>query len=97
MTIVRDRQLFRMIIVIIYDVTGKNFCIQSYNTASGEFRGSTDSVTINRFNIGGGVFFTKNVLAKLEYVSQTYNDYPVGSQFNEGKFNGIALEAVVSF
>ena len=76
----------------------ENFYIGArYNTASGEFRGSTDSVTINRFNIGGGVFFTKNVLAKLEYVSQTYNDYPVGSQFNEGKFNGIALEAVVSF
>lgn len=76
----------------------ENFYVGArYNTASGEFRGSTDSVTINRFNIGGGVFFTKNVLAKLEYVSQTYNDYPVGSQFNEGKFNGIALEAVVSF
>ncbi len=76
----------------------ENFYIGGrYNTATGPFRGMTEDVTINRINVGAGVFFTKNVLAKLEYVSQTYNDYPVGSQFNEGKFNGVVIESVISF
>jgi hypothetical protein len=37
------------------------------------------------------------VLAKAEYVNQTYHGYPVSSIKNGGKFNGMMLEGVVAF
>jgi len=51
---------------------------------------------VDRFNVGGGWFMTKNILAKLEYVTQSYKDYPPG-QFENGKFSGVMLEAVIAF
>ncbi|MDE3743906.1 hypothetical protein [Maribacter polysaccharolyticus] len=75
----------------------ENFYVGTrYNSVSAETTDGYD-VDINRFNIGGGLFFTKNVMAKLEYVSQTYDGYDATSIYNDGKFNGIMLEAVISF
>lgn len=62
-----------------------------YNTAS------NDDVSVNRFNVGGGWFMTKNVLAKIEYVNQQYNDYPAGTYRDDAQFNGFNIEAVISF
>lgn len=67
-----------------------------YNVADGELA-SGDDVSVNRFNLGAGWFMTKNILAKLEYVTQRYNDYPVTDLHNDGKMNGIVFEAVISF
>jgi len=68
-----------------------------YNTVSGQLPGEeTDKVRVNRVNFGGGWFMTKNILAKIEYVSQEYEDYPAG-QFEDGKFNGLMIEAVIAF
>jgi hypothetical protein len=76
----------------------KTFLGFRYNSASGQLPGEeTDKVTINRINVGGGWFLTKNVLAKLEYMSQSYKDYPAGNNLEDGKFSGVVLEAVVSF
>lgn len=66
-----------------------------YNTVSGELAGGTD-VSIDRLNVGGGWFMTKNILAKAEYVIQNYNDFPAGP-LQKGKFNGFMVEAVISF
>ena len=67
-----------------------------YNLVDGE--AAAGDVEISRFNIGGGWFLTKNVLAKLEYVTQTYDgDGFVGTQFQDGEFDGVMLEAVISF
>jgi len=69
-----------------------------YNSASGQLPGEQDDkVSVNRINIGGGWFMTRNVLAKLEYISQTYNDYPAGSDLEDGKFNGVVIEAAIAF
>lgn len=67
-----------------------------YNTVSGELANG-DDVTVSRFNIGAGYFMTKNILAKLEYVNQTYDKYAPTSIFHEGSFNGVVFEAVISF
>ena len=67
-----------------------------YNTVSAELA-SGDDVTVNRFQLGAGWFLTKNVLMIVEYVDQQYKDYPVGSLLDEGKFNGLKAEAVISF
>lgn len=69
-----------------------------YNMAKGQLPGvETDKVTVTRFNIGGGWFLTKNILAKLEYVDQQYKDFTVGSNFNNGEFKGIVMEAAIAF
>jgi hypothetical protein len=67
-----------------------------YNLVSGKAVGGND-IDINRFNLGGGWFLTRNVLAKAEYVTQNYNGFDPTSVFYEGKFNGFMLEAVISF
>ena len=66
-----------------------------YNTVSSEQ--SFGDVDINRFQFSAGYFLTKNILAKLEYVSQTYDGYPVDNILYDGKFNGLMVEAVISF
>jgi len=67
-----------------------------YNLVTGETN-QGEEVDITRFNVGGGWFLTKNVLAKLEYVNQTYDGFNPTSTFHEGEFSGIMLEAVISF
>lgn len=67
-----------------------------YNTVSGELQGG-NNIDVSRVNIGGGWYMNKNILAKLEYVSQTYDGYPTDSKYYGGQFNGVVLEAVVSF
>jgi hypothetical protein len=68
-----------------------------YNKVSGQLPGvETEKVSVDRINIGGGWFLTKNVLTKLEYMSQSYKEF-TGSAFEDGKFSGFVLEAVVSF
>jgi hypothetical protein len=75
-----------------------------YNTVSGyaayaENADQPEARTVNRLNIGGGWFMTKNVLVKAEYVSQVYNDQWTSTSNNlmEAKFNGFMIEAVIGF
>ncbi|MDX1760767.1 MAG: hypothetical protein R3218_01295 [Christiangramia sp.] len=58
---------------------------------------NNDDVSVNRFNLGAGWFLTKNVLLKAEYVNQQYNDYPTGDLFEDAEFNGLMVEATISF
>lgn len=67
-----------------------------YNLVTGDTN-QGESVDISRINIGGGWFMTRNVLAKVEYVTQTYEGFNPGSIFEDGKFNGLMIEAVISF
>lgn len=67
-----------------------------YNAVSGEQRGGND-IEVDRINIGGGWFLTNNVLAKIEYVSQTYDGFQAGDLRENGEFSGVMLEAVISF
>lgn len=74
-----------------------------YNVVSGKLANADVSkVSVNRFETSAGWFMTKNILAKLAYTTQSYNDY---TQFNStslndlygGSFNGLMFEAVISF
>ena len=67
-----------------------------YNTISAELEGG-DDINIDRFQLGEGWFMTKNILMKAEYVVQKYKDYPAANLFEDGKFNGLTLEAAISF
>ncbi len=69
-----------------------------YNAVSGEQTETAATREINRLNLGGGWYLTKNVLTKVEYVSQTYNgDGFSGSDFQGAEFNGLVIEAVIGF
>ncbi len=73
-----------------------------YNSVSGKFSESaTVDQTIDRLNIGGGWFLTKNVLTKIEYMQQNYNESSAWSganaRFNGGEFKGIVIEAIIAF
>ncbi len=68
-----------------------------YNTAAGEIAGAAADVNVQRVQVGGGLFITRNILAKLEYVNQTYNKYPVTNILNGGAFKGLMLEGAVAF
>lgn len=78
----------------------ENFYIGGrYNSISGE---TVDDVSgtmeISRINLGGGWFMTENILAKLEYVSNTYDGAGFdGTVYEGGEFSGLMLEAVISF
>src|SRR5690554_3448189 len=67
-----------------------------YNLVDGEMVGG-NQVDISRFNLSAGWFMTKNILAKVEYVNQKYNGFPTDDLRNGGKFDGVVLEAVISF
>lgn len=67
-----------------------------YNSVSGELNAAED-IDVQRISLGAGWFMTKNILAKVEYVNQTYDGYAPGSRFDGGKFSGFIAEAVISF
>ena len=69
-----------------------------YNNVSGEKSDLASTNEISRMNLGGGWFMTNNVLVKLEYVNQEYSGAGfTNSRFQDGKFNGVVLEAAISF
>ncbi|WP_167604682.1 hypothetical protein [Maribellus sediminis] len=57
---------------------------------------NNDGSTVNRANFGGGWYMTPNTLVKLDYVNQKY-DGPAHGDIDGGKFNGVVLEAAISF
>jgi len=69
-----------------------------FNSVSGKDNDLAMDKKISRINVGGGWFMTNNVLAKIEYVNQSYtNDGWDGSKFQGSEFNGIMIEAAISF
>ncbi len=69
-----------------------------YNTVSGEQEDGFDNSNIDRFNFSGGWFLSKNILTKIEYVNQTYSGDGWNGQIYQGaQFNGIVIEAAISF
>ncbi|PWJ42956.1 hypothetical protein [Sediminitomix flava] len=71
-----------------------------YNTVTGNLNEDSADINIQRVNVGGGWFMTKNILVKAEYVNQQYKDETykaLGEQFNAAKFNGVNVEAVIAF
>jgi len=78
-----------------------------YNSVSGKDYDGALERKIDRFNFAGGWYMTKNVLAKVEYVNQKYNQSDVWNVYDAnkdqksalsgGKFNGIVFEATIGF
>ena len=68
-----------------------------YNTVNGELAGITNDITVKRSQVGGGWFVTPNVLSKIEFVRQNYENFPTTDIRSGGKFQGFMVEGVVAF
>jgi hypothetical protein len=69
-----------------------------YNSVFGKASEAASDINISRINAGFGWFMTKNVMAKMEYVNQTYGgDGHMATKYQGGKFDGIVFEAVIAF
>ena len=69
-----------------------------YNTVQGEpLESATEDLKINRLNLGGGWFLSKNIVVKAEYVNQQYTGNAWSGRFAGAKFDGFNVEAAISF
>ncbi|HWL39530.1 MAG TPA: hypothetical protein VNO75_04765, partial [Gemmatimonadaceae bacterium] len=68
-----------------------------YNTAKGQLTVGSPDVSVRRTQFGGGWFITPNLLTKIEYVNQSYFDFPATDIRNGGKFKGFMVEGAVAF
>jgi hypothetical protein len=75
----------------------KVFLGARYNVVDGEILTAGSDISVNRWQVSGGWFVTPNVLAKVEYMSQSYNDYPTDNLFHDGEINGFMIEGVIMF
>lgn len=93
-----DRNATQLAGELIYRFgNNENFYLGTrYNTVNSDDPSGSE-ITIDRFQLGGGIFLTKNILAKIEYVNQQYDGYDTTSIFHDGEFKGVLLEAVISF
>jgi hypothetical protein len=82
----------------VYRFAGSHlYAAARYNVAKGRPLGIASDVSVDRTQVGGGWFLTTNLSAKGEYVRQTYNDYPANDIHHDARFQGVMVEAVVSF
>ncbi len=59
---------------------------------------SANPVSANRFQAGAGVWVTKSMLLKLEYVNQQYKNFPAGSGYGYNtRFHGLTTQFSVAF
>jgi hypothetical protein len=54
-------------------------------------------VSVSRIAFAAGWYMTKNVMMKAEYVTQSYDGYADDNILKDGQFDGLVLEAVISF
>jgi hypothetical protein len=84
-------------LVYRFGANEKFYLAGRYNQVEGALAGSGLDITIDRTQIGGGWFISKNILAKLEYVTQNYKGFATSDIRNGGKFNGLMIEGVIGF
>jgi hypothetical protein len=68
-----------------------------HNVVKGELAGMVNDIQVTRNQLGAGWFVTPNVLSKIEFVRQSYGDFPTSDIRNGGKFQGFMVEGVVAF
>jgi len=93
-----DRTWRQSAVDVVYRLGGDHAYIAGrWNTANGKLPAITDAVSVTRLQFGGGLFITDNILAKLEYVRQTYADFPTTDVRHGGSFKGLMLQGAVLF
>lgn len=89
----------------VYNFTPALYGAVRYSSANTSKLGGADSDgSVNRIQVGGGFWLTKNLLMKLEYVDQKYSGFSEGQIVNNGiqawrdpEFSGFISEVSFSF
>ena len=68
-----------------------------WNRAHGGLATIPTDVGVTRTQFGAGFFVTNNVLGKLEYVRQSYQDFPTTDVRHGAEFKGVMLQGAVLF
>ncbi|MEZ4909810.1 MAG: hypothetical protein R2774_03000 [Saprospiraceae bacterium] len=94
-----DRKTSQLAVEAVYRFFANEqvFVGARYNTVTSRLSGYASDVDVNRVAISAGWYPTKNLLLKGEYVTQKYENFSATDLRNEGKFDGIAVQAVVGF
>lgn len=97
-TEVTKREISQQVYEGLYRLHNDQFYVGGrYNNFDGRLFGMTGDVNVNRYQVGGGWFVTKNLLAKGEWVNQKYNAFP-GADIRRGaEFRGFMFSGAVSF
>ena len=92
------RKVNQLAVEGIYRFANENLFIGArYNKVSGELSTGITDASITRTQLGAGWFLTRNVMAKLEYVKQQWNDFGSGTFYEGAQFDGLMIEAVIGF
>jgi len=68
-----------------------------YNGVNGSVNDGGDDQKISRTNLVGGWFMTDNIVMKVEYVTEKLTGAGWTGEFVGAKFNGVMVEAAISF
>lgn len=87
---------------ITFYITSALYVAGRYSKAtSDKFQGvdvSANPVNASRIQAGAGLWITKYMLLKFEYVTQQYKNYPAASVYaNNAKFHGVVTQFSVNF
>jgi hypothetical protein len=94
----RKRTLRQQVADVVYRFAGNRLYVAGrYDGVEGQMPNIANDISVKRGEFGGGWFVTPIVLAKAEYVTQRYNDFPVTDIRNGGKFNGFMITGTVAF
>jgi hypothetical protein len=97
-TEIQRRTLRQLVGEGLYRFAGNKLYVGGrYNTVNGQLAGIAPDITVKRSQVGGGWFVTPNVLSKIEFVRQNYENFPTTDIRNGGKFEGFMIEGVVAF
>jgi hypothetical protein len=95
---VRKRTLRQQVGDVVYRFfDGQLYVAARYNRVEGQLANIPNDIAVQRGEFGGGWFITPIILAKAEYVTQRYYDFPATDIRNGGKFNGFMITGNVAF
>ena len=94
----RTAKQYAVDIIYRFPQDKENFWIGGrYNSLTATLPGNSKDITINRIVGSVGWFVTKNVMMKVEYMNQEYQDYAPTSILSGGKVDGLIIEATIGF
>lgn len=90
---------------VVYRITPAVYAAARYSNAStSKLGGNASDGNVNRIQVGGGLWLTRNLLVKVEYVNQQYDGFAVGQMVNNNiqawrnpSFSGVISEVSFSF
>jgi predicted porin len=90
---------------VVYKITPALYAAARYSNATTDMLAGRDTDgKVNRIQVGGGFWLTRNMLMKLEYVTQKYSGFRQGDMVNNNiqawrdpEFNGFVAEVSFAF